>query len=58
VDAPEAMMDFRLRAQAVAIDKGVSERAIGEDIVGGQRPFDGDHNGTAECDQGAFEFVE
>lgn len=47
--------DFRLGALSPAIDTGTNTGAATTDFTGGSRPQDGDRNGTAICDMGAYE---
>lgn len=49
--------DFRLQAASACIDAGTADHAAAIDFDGTVRPLDGDANGTAAFDMGAFEFV-
>ncbi len=49
--------DCRLRAGSPCIDAGTNEGAPTEDIDGNPRPIDGDRDGTAITDMGAYEYV-
>ncbi|MDH5259384.1 MAG: right-handed parallel beta-helix repeat-containing protein, partial [Gammaproteobacteria bacterium] len=53
---PEAG-DFRLASTSPALDSGSDLTSVGitTDITGGSRPLDGNANGVAEFDMGAFE---
>lgn len=48
--------DYRLREGSPSIDAADPASALTEDLLGDLRPVDGDRNGTAIGDQGAFEF--
>lgn len=50
--------DFRLRVGSRAIDSGDPENCTEKDIRGVRRAVDGDRDGVARCDLGAFEFVD
>lgn len=49
--------DFHLRSASPCIDAGTATNAPGADFDGVSRPLDGDNDGRAACDMGAFEFV-
>lgn len=50
-------VDFHLQPDSPAIDRGSSEGAPLLDFDGNPRPLDGDGDGTAEFDVGAYELV-
>ncbi|HWR97770.1 MAG TPA: PKD domain-containing protein, partial [Candidatus Methanoperedens sp.] len=50
-----ALGDYRLRDQSPCIDKGTNNGAPATDKNGAVRPQDGNNDGIAVCDQGAFE---
>jgi len=50
-----ALGDYRLRDQSPCIDKGTNSGAPETDKNGAPRPQDGNNDGIAVCDQGAFE---
>jgi hypothetical protein len=52
-----AVGDFRLRESSPAIDAGVREATADTDFDGAQRNVDGNGDGNAAPDIGAFEFV-
>lgn len=47
--------DYQLRDQSPCIDRGTNDGAPAEDKNGALRPQDGNSDGVAICDQGAFE---
>lgn len=47
--------DFRVRAGSPAIDSGDQNNAAASDIVGQTRPYDGNDDGSARVDRGAYE---
>jgi hypothetical protein len=51
-----ARRDYRLRPSSPAIDAGTNTNAPPTDIRGFRRPHDGDGDGVAITDMGAFEF--
>ncbi len=52
----ETLRDFHLQAGSPAIDRGVNQGAPPTDFDGVNRPIDGDADGVAVVDMGAFEF--
>jgi hypothetical protein len=49
--------DVRLLAVSPCVDTGTNAHAATADFDGVPRPLDGNHDGTARADMGAFEFV-
>ena len=49
--------DFRLHPRSPCIDAGTNENAPSIDKDGNPRPVDGDGDGQAVCDMGAYEYV-
>ncbi len=50
--------DYRLRMTSPAIDAGTNQDAPDHDLVGVSRPLDGNGDGVAVADMGAYEFKE
>jgi hypothetical protein len=48
--------DYRLQPGSPAIDSGTPAGAPADDYRGQQRPLDGNHDGVATVDRGAYEF--
>ncbi len=46
---------YKLASGSTCIDKGTTESGVANDYFGTARPLDGDGNGTAQYDPGAFE---
>ena len=49
--------DFRLRSYSPCIDAGMSIADLAADIEGNARPYDGNSDGDARFDMGAYEYV-
>jgi len=52
-----AAQDFHLMSGSPCIDAGTNDGAPGEDMDGNHRPIDGNGDGTATADMGAYEYV-
>jgi len=52
-----AAQDFHLMSGSPCIDAGTNDGAPGEDMDGNHRPIDGNGDGTATTDMGAYEYV-
>ncbi len=48
--------DYRLRPGSPSIDTGTNDGAPDDDLLGESRPFDGDADGEAVTDMGAYEY--
>ena len=48
--------DYRLRGDSALIDAGDFQNVLGPDVSGAARPVDGDGDGTARVDMGAYEY--
>jgi hypothetical protein len=49
-------MDYHLRPSSPAVDAGAVVQGLTHDFDGNPRPIDGDRDGSAEYDMGAYEF--
>jgi parallel beta-helix repeat protein len=52
-----AALDFALQSASPAVDSGDQTHAAAIDVIGVTRPVDGDGDGFAEVDRGAYEHV-
>jgi parallel beta-helix repeat protein len=55
--ADTSAADFSLSAGSPAIDSGDDTHAASRDVLGAERPFDGDGDSTAVTDRGAYEHL-
>jgi len=55
IDPPA--LDFGLQPASAAVDSGDNTHAAATDVNGVSRPLDGDGDGLAVCDRGAYEYV-
>lgn len=49
--------DYHLQPGSLCIERGIAIAGLDQDIEGTARPQDGDNNGTALYDMGAYEYV-
>ena len=59
VSSPDEFSEFNIQSTSPAIDAGTSDVSaiVTKDFTGNSRPMDGDENGTAEYDIGAYEYT-